>query len=412
MQTAPQDHQARVAAEVAARYGVTVSPDAVQIIPRGATSFTGYIYEGNQLVPIVKKPRGEAIKEKISASYREAARKRRLGKALRDADEAAAPKPEPRENHNEARFARIKAQAEARAAGIRAMAEAGADMGKIAAHMGITYDSAKKYLAFWKIEAKPRKSPRLERELQRKAATIAMSAGGQRTIDELMEATGLSWDGTYAYLRRHKIPFRKIERVADLEKQKATRRARLQAKAVALRAAGLAKAEQRKAAEDARIAARREKVAEMFKAGKNGKEIADALGITRGPVWGDIKALGLRREDYPLPVSKKAARNMRHRSRCMSLESRREEVARMCAEGMTVAAIAIKPQCSYQAVQRDRQALGIRAPVAPSGSVGNPAIVARVAAMRARKMSLREIAVALSMSKSTAHRLICAVEAA
>jgi DNA-binding CsgD family transcriptional regulator len=411
MQTTPE-YQARVAAEVAARYGVIVAPDAVQIVPRGVSSFPGYIYEGNQLVPIVKQGHGDALKSRISASYREAARKRRLGKALRNAEADAAPKPERDPEANKARIARMKAQAADRAATIRAMAEAGADMGQIAAHMGITYDSVKKYLAFWNIEAKPRKSPRLEREQQRKAATIALSAGGQRTIDELMEATGLSWDGTYAYLRRHKIPFRKIERVADLEKQKATRRARMRAKAEALRAAGLAKAEQRKAAEDARIAARREKVAELFKAGKNGKEIADALGISRGPVWGDIKALGLRRQDYPLPISKTAARHQRYRSRCMSLEQRREEVAQMCADGMTVAAIAIKLGCSYQAVQRDRQALGIRAPVTPSGHVGNPALVARVAAMRARKMSLREIAVALSMSKSTAHRLICAVEAA
>jgi DNA-binding CsgD family transcriptional regulator len=410
MQTAP-DYQARIAQEVAARYGVAVSPDAVQIVPRGVSSFPGYVYEGNQLVPIVRQDRGEALKAKISASYREAARKRRLGRALRDADESAAPKPE-RVNHNEARFARIREQAEARAAGIRAMAEGGADVGQIAANMGITHDSAKKYLSFWKIEAKPRTSPRIEREQQRKAATIAFSEGGQRTIDELMAVTGLSWDGTYAYLRRHKIPFRKIERVADLEKQKETRRARMQAQAEAKRAAGLAKAEQRKAAEVARISARREKVAELFKAGKNGKEIADALGITRGPVWGDIKALGLRRDDYPLPISKTAARHLRHHENCTALERRRAEVARMCADGMTVGAIAIKLKCSYQAVQRDRQALGIRTPVAPSGHVGNPQLVARVAAMRARKMSLREIAVALSLAKSTAHRLIKAVEAA
>lgn len=411
MQTAPE-YQARIAAEVAARYGVQVMPDAVKIVPRGVSSFPGYVYDGSQLVPIVRQDRGEALKAKISASYREAARKRRLGKALRDADEAAAPKPDRDQSHNEARNNRIREQAEARAANIRAMADGGADAGQIAAHMGITYDSTKKYLAFWKIEAKPRTSPRIEREQQRKAATIALSAGGQRTIDELMAATGLSWDGTYAYLRRHKIPFRKIERVADLEKQKETRRARLQAKADATRAERMAKAEQRNAAEDARIAARREQVAAMFKAGKNGKDIADALGVTRGPVWNDIKALGLRREDYPLPISKTAARHIRHHDNLDAMERRRAEVARMCADGMTVGAIALKLGASYQAIQRDRQALGIRTPVAPSGHVGNPALVARVAAMRARKMSLREIAVALSLAKSTAHRLIKAVEAA
>ena len=175
MHILPDDQKGRIAADVSARYGVQVKPEAVQIIPRGVSSFPGYIYQGTQLVPIVKRSRGEAIKEKISASWREAARKKRLGKALRDAQAEAAPKPEHDPAANQLRIARMKQQAEDRAAGIRAMAEGGADVGQIAAHMGITHDSAKKYLSFWKIVAKPRTSPRIEREQQRKACLLYTS---------------------------------------------------------------------------------------------------------------------------------------------------------------------------------------------------------------------------------------------
>lgn len=383
MQTAPQD-KARIAAEVAARYGVTVSPDAVQIVPRGVSSFPGYIYEGTQLVPIVKRPRGEAIKEKISASWREAARKRRVGRALRDADAEAAPKPERHKINDAARIAKIRAQAEAKADVIRTMAARGANLDAIAKHMGVTTNSARKYCDKYRIKPAPKPTAPAVVAAERKAKVLAFCEGGQRTVEEVADMLGCTRNAAQKYLTLHGIAY-------------SNRRTFDQAK------------EDRRAAIAARVAERREKVRAMFCEGMDGQQIATALGTTRGPIWKDIRSMGLRRADYPLA---KAAPKPKPQRKAPDLSERRQLVAQLTADGMTVAAIAGKLRASYAAIQRDRQALGIRAPVATSGHVGNPQLVARVAAMRARKMSLREIAVALSLAKSTAFRLIKAVEAA
>lgn len=285
MQTAPHDEKARIAAEVAARYGVQVQPDAVQFVPRGVSGYPGYVYQGNSLVPAVKEAHGHAYKRAINASWKEAARKRRVTKA-REMENRAPAAPPPHTPEGEAhRIARIKAKAKARADEIRARVEGGATIEDIARLLGASIKGAQSYC--WRYGIKPVANSKVAAEAKRRAQVLAFCEGGNRTVAEVAALMGNSPSAAHKYLNRHGIAYRHVMPT------KATKPARDAQKAT--RKVG---AEFRRAEQAAAVALRREKVRAMFLAGKNGQQIADALGVTRGPVWKDIKAMGLRREDY------------------------------------------------------------------------------------------------------------------
>jgi DNA-binding CsgD family transcriptional regulator len=399
MQTAPE-YQARIAQEVAARYGVPVMPDAVKIVPRGVSIAPEYRWDGRALVAVEPKPHGQAIREKINASYKEAARKRRLAKAetLTVQQVSAA-----RSVAMAAQIERTKALARERAEGIRAIAALpGATYTTIGAHMGISRDSAKKYCQLYEIVPVASDNHRKAREQERLAKARAFMAGGDRTSQDLAALLGISANAAGHYIRAHGLPFRYVDR-----SENPTKAARLEQ----LARDRAAKAQLRREEWERSVADRRERVRAMFCAGLDAGKIAAAIGCSRGPIWKDIQAMGLRREDYPVP-SKTRERKERVRRQRLSLEERRAKVVQMRADGMHVKAIAYALGCSYQAVQRDMQAAGVTTPPPPRGYVGSPAIVGRVAAMRARKMSTREIAIALEVSKTTAARLVRSLEAA
>jgi DNA invertase Pin-like site-specific DNA recombinase len=152
---------------------------------------------------------------------------------------------------------------------------------------------------------------------------------------------------------------------------------------------------------------RREKVRALFCAGIGQSEIARQIGANAQMVGKDVKLMGLSRADYPIakPVSEKPT----HKPEAIE---RRRLVGEMRAEGRKVAEIAQALGCSFAAVQRDMTALGITTRTNSASHVGNPAMVRQVKAMRARKMSIREIAEALKIAKSTVVRMYQVGEAA
>ena len=381
MQIAPQDYKTSIAAEVAARYGVTVKPEAVQIIPRGISGTPPYVWDGRKgLVQMTPQEPGHAIRAQMTAAWRERQRKIRLSKA------AKVKQPKTEAQLNREHFGRMQAVAAERAEGIRNRAANGATLDDIAAHMGITRNSAAKYCARYNIKPTPRdvRSPLVA---QRLAKVRAFMADGSKTVADVATLLKTSWKNAQGYCRRHNLEPVRTERVVT----------------GGLKAAAKARHED---ALDA-VRQRREKVRALFCAGIGQSEIARQIGANAQMVGKDVKVMGLSRADYPIakPVSEKPT----HKPEAIE---RRRLVGEMRAEGRKIAEIAHALGCSFAAVQRDMTVLGITTRTNSASHVGNPAMVRQVKAMRARKMSIREIAEALKIAKSTVVRMYQVGEAA
>lgn len=265
-----QDYASQVAAEVAARYGVTVMPDAVQIIPRGVSSHPGYVYQGNSLVPIVDEGPSTAMKRLINGSWKEAARKRRV-MAAKAREEAKPKERKPRDT------SAMQAAAEARRAQVADMAAKGATIKEIASYFGILEKSAAKYCRDNGI-AVARGSARTLYETEAREArykrALAFGQEAPRTSDDYAAFLGLSKKGAYNYIKARNLPYvcnppgvkRSQERAAQRERE----------------------AERR-----AEIDARREQVRHLHGTGMPMRAMAKTLGVGIGAIQRDIKALGL-----------------------------------------------------------------------------------------------------------------------
>lgn len=384
MQTISEDQKARIAAEVAARYGVQCKPDVVQIVPQGASSFPGYVFDGRQIVPIVKQAHGEAARKAINATWREAARKKRVMAAK--AKEAVGPVQRAKSS--------IQIAAEMRRQQIRNLASQGQTLQQIAAYLGIKERTLSAYCSEHKIEVirPPRKvSSGNPKWKEYTARAIAFISAEPRTISQIAEFMGIRTDAVRRFCRRKGLTYLREARTKELTK----------------RQAGSMRRQERQA----QWAARRVKVGEMFDTGLSASAIAAQLGCSLSAVRSDLRELGKtsegrRKENAAMGI--KGTKEMRQEV----LNERREMVREMRLKGMSIAQMAREIGCSESAVQRDMVAIGISAKAYQSGFVANPKFLRKVSVMRASKMSVREIAEATNIAKSTISRMIRAMEAA
>lgn len=268
MQTTSEHQKARIAAEVAARYGVQVMPDAVQIIPQGVSGFPSYVYQGNQLVAVTNPGTiGGSVKAMKAGAWREMLRKRRVMAAQARQEKATEPP----------RVSARQPAAEARLAQIRDMAAKGATVNQIAAYLGILVKSASKYCRENGIKAaRDIRHDRYETEgrAARYRRALAFGQEAPRTTDDYAEFLGLKSKTAYNYIKARGLPYVHKDRTAKRAEDRAAQR-------------------ERKAARRAEVDTRREQVAKLHGSGMSIRGIATKLGVTVGAVQRDIKAIGL-----------------------------------------------------------------------------------------------------------------------
>lgn len=385
MQTISEDHKARIAAEVAARYGVMCSPEVVQVVPRGVSSFAGYVFEGNQLVPIVKQARGEAARKAINASWREAARKSRVIAAK--AKEVVGPVERGR--------SATQIAAELRRDQIRNLASQGQTLPQIAAYMGMKERTLAAYCSHHKIEVvrPPRKvSTGNPKWKEYTARAIAFISAEPRTIPEIAEFMGIRTDAVRRFCRRKGLDYlRTMTREKKLTKREA--------------------ATLRRQERLAQYEARRVEVGKLHDSGKDASEIAAIVGWSLSAVRSDLRKLG-KVGKHIRDAKLREAYAGRLAIRQENARQRREKVLELRKGGMTIPQMARELGASESAIQRDMVALGLSVKVHVSGFIGNPVFMRKVRTMRASKMTIREIAEATKIAKSTICRMIKALEAA
>lgn len=417
MQTITEHRKERIAAEVAARYGVQVMPDAVQIIPQGVSGFPGFVFDGFQLVPVVKQSRGEAMRAIKAANWRNAARQRRLARAA--SEEKISPA---------AKSPRVIA-AEARLDQVRDMAAKGATVKQIAAYLGILEKSAGKYCRDHGVPVAKVEPKRKEILAAKCAAALAFGQESPRTIKDYAAFLGTNVRSAHAFVTGHDLPWVRVERGATGNSQ----RDRQIERGKAIRA---------------RIEARRVKVARMFSDGLSMRAIARKLGVMDFTIKQDVVALGLDRStssaksrseaqedrarrmiearEAKIRAKKEAAeerRRARNEAEAARKMARAEELARKVSErraavkemrlqGMSIPRIANQLGVARSVVDRDISALGLTTKVHPCGYVGNVALMDQVRDLRAKGLSGLEIARRMGIAKSTLWRMTNAMEAA
>lgn len=387
-----QDYASQVAAEVAARYGVQVMPDAVQIIPRGVSSHPGYVFRGNSLVPIVDEGPSTAMKRLINGSWKEAARKRRVMAAkAREAGKQKERKPRD--------TSAMQAAAEARRAQVADMAAKGATIKQIAGYFGILEKSAAKYCrdnGITVMRGAKVNGPKVK-AADRRRSVMEFAGAGDKTSAEIAAFLGVSLNTAYNYIKRQGIPFiRAVDARVPAPRVVKERGPRAPSKKDL--------ASQREAERKAAMAERRQRVAALFREGASAREIAEKLGLTEGAVDRDIHVMKLRRSDLPEGKSARA-RYMAERRKVAT--ERANRVLELRSQGMTAKQISEAIGCSIQSVQRDFRLLGIQhGKPGPRGIGAKPELVRQAKALRARKMSFRDIEKALNIPKSTLVRAL------
>jgi DNA-binding NarL/FixJ family response regulator len=163
----------------------------------------------------------------------------------------------------------------------------------------------------------------------------------------------------------------------------------------------------------AAIAARREAVRGLIEAEEYAMEIARRLGIAPRTVVGDARAMGLKLARgcaLAKPQSEAAAKIHRLRS------ERREHVARLHAQGLSIAAISQAVGIAPRTVRQDLQSQGLKyissREVLAQGRAGRTvAILSKIAARDLRLRALvaegrraTEICAALGIAESTVRR--------
>lgn len=405
MQTISEDQKARIAAEVAARYGVQCKPDVVQVVPRGVSGMAEYEFvPGIGLREVERKSGREKVKAMIGAGVREAARKRRLAAAK--AKEEAAMKPSlpkkvsaPKKSAltREEFLAQQKRAAEARAEVARQMAGQGATINAIADALALSLGGARAFCRKFCIEF-PKRPPISEKRISKVAQRVdqvrAFVAEQPRSCREIADHIGFTVSAARRMCKKYGI-----EILAE--------RAKSQPRDHRAFAQGV----KRRSERDAAVKARRAQVADLFKAGVGSQEIAQRLGLDQWTVKRDIAAQHLLRSEFPSNVQRGGFRPMSEQ-RAAEIEARRAEVKRRRASGQLIAEIAVALGVTESTVQRDMRALRLPMLFTGKGYVNSPEHVEKVRAMRAREMTIREIAEALNIARSTAFRIVAVLEAA
>jgi predicted transcriptional regulator len=186
----------QIAADVSARYGIPVSPDAVKIIPQGQMADAPrYVWTGHKLEAI--EPQENPIRRVMNAQYNA----RKKAAALAKADKPKKPNA-------------MKVYSEKRQAEARAMAAAGATYDQIAERWGVTQPFVRKFCNKHGIKVKIRTSGRRASAPDRLARVTEFAGDGNRYLGELAEFMGVSKKAASDYLRRRGIPYRTMMKAA------------------------------------------------------------------------------------------------------------------------------------------------------------------------------------------------------
>lgn len=337
MSGADLDYAARVAQDVAARYGVTVAPAVVQVVPAGTSGMPQAVWVpnahgGGQLV--YAAPLAWNGSAKVAAQKR-----RRRGSAV-----------------SPDLIARRDRVREAHAAGLHDMA--------IAAELSLpvaTVQADRRLMGLAAHAAPPVPSRASIHRRERRDQVAALHAAGQS--DAAMAAQLKVCARTVAELRRElRLP---------------PNRSRDRAITAAACAPGLSPRAQ---ARQARAAA----VHRMEAEGRSVREIAETLGLSAGYASKLRRGLGL-------PVRPTAAARA-----VQSADERRSAVLAMLADGLTdLQEIAGRAGCSYDTLRRDLKRMG-RWPVLP-GPMTPAERQERIRGWVAEGVPRRDIAVRLNV---------------
>ena len=327
-----------IAAEVAARYGIPVSPAVVQFVPRGTSGLPEYRWDGQGINPVVKAAPGEALGRKINAAWAANRKRQRLNAADRHQAE------------REARQARI-----AQSADERRRKQEGIEHAKQQA-----------------IQAKQQ----AEAEREERIRAFASNA----TLDAVAAFMGCSYRNAALYCNRRAIVFVARQKLPNEQAIKG-------------------------------------RIARFTAAFANGDTVAQ-IAVSEGLTPKSVRNFAYKHEiaipkaahiRAPKPKGEKPSRvanPARRNAQRAIADARRAMVARLRSEGLSHREIAAKVGCAPSIVSTDLKALGITLKAKQRGALGSSAIVSRVLAMSARGMSYAEIAEAISLGKSSVHRII------
>ena len=180
----------QIAAEVSARYGIPVAPDAVKIIPQGqmATSVE-YRWNGRELKNTAEQE--NPVRRLMNAQYTNRKRGEKIKKA-----------PAPKKPNA------MKVYSEKRQAEARAMAAAGATYDEIANRWGVSQPFVRKFCNKHGIQVTKRTSGRQASAPDRLEKVLAFAGDGNRYLGELADFMGVSKKAASDYLRRRGIPYK------------------------------------------------------------------------------------------------------------------------------------------------------------------------------------------------------------
>ena len=191
----------QIAADVAARYGLPVAPDAVKFIPQGKmASNREYRWDGHQLKDVTGTTAKDSMRAAINARWRQHEHGKRLARAKK-AEQP--PKVHPNVEYSQRR------QAEA-----RAMAAAGATYDDIATRWGVTQPFVRKFCNKHKITVKKKVGGRQATAPDRLARVLAFAGDGTRYLGEIAEFMGVTKKAASQYLRDKGIPYKTMLREA------------------------------------------------------------------------------------------------------------------------------------------------------------------------------------------------------
>lgn len=357
---------AQIAAEVAARYGATVSPDiAVTVVPSGVMA-TAIEYRWNgRDIEAVNKDAGswrEAIKAKAKRDM--AARNRKA--ALSERPQAPKPK------QVRADDPRLIA-AEQRREAVRQFA-VDKTIDEIAAFLGATVSGARKFLARYDIAYRHKAPARRRASPEREEYVTRFNAG--EAVEAIAASAGVAVQSVCKVLRNAGLKPRVQRKEAAPVKR--------------VRATGRRQAHKRE------IAERQAKVRELAAQGLTSAQIAASIGVKERLVQCDRAAMGISAASGFQTMPEEMARR---------IAERRVKVLALRKAGKVRREIAAELGISTGLVSVDLKALGVTIPL-PAPALSNPEVVQRVRDLNARQMSVKEIAVAMSIARSTVQRIL------
>lgn len=324
---------------------------------------------------------------------------------------AAAVPPSPRAQARQARAAE-------RAAAVRRMEDEGLSVREIGVKLGLTPGYASKLRRGLGLPVRPTVAARAAQSAdQRREAVLAMLADGLTDLQEIAGRADCSYDtlsrdlkrmGRWPVLPGPLTPAERQERIRGWVAEGVPRRVMADRLAVPLalvardlRALGLDAPRARPAG--ARpgpavgIEDRRRRVAHLRARGLTIEEIAAQTGISRSKVSTDIRALrdaGVNMDPPPRIAADKAA----------AVTARRQLVAALRAEGLTVDQIARRAGISRSLVCNDIEALraagqiGARPPATPRRRAADPRWAAEIRALAGKGLGIPAIAARLRFS--------------